>query len=245
MAQIQEFFNTHKPKSTAGIFSLVLPQVPETKHGIALDLCCGSGELTAKLAEKGYRAYGVDISSTFIGQSGAEAAGYVLGDVNAVPFADGAAALVCSIDSLQYFADPGATLAEMARLLEPGGTLIISCQNNYNPAGIKKWVMEHLTGKTWSPWLVHPIENHITYPWLVATLRAQGLEIEYVRGQQFLTAWVSLLPGFIRNWSPWKNKLWRSPARVAARVRFPRAIEESFLARFAMIVLIRAQKVNT
>jgi SAM-dependent methyltransferase len=242
VAEILEFFNTHKPKSTPRIFGLVLPQVPEANHTVALDLCCGSGELTAKLAEKGYRAYGVDISSTFIGQSGEEAAGYVQGDVNAVPFADGSAALVCSIDSLQYFADPGATLAEMARLLQPGGTLILSCQNNYNPAGIKKWIMERLTGKTWSPWLVHPIENHITYPWLIQTLRVQGLEVEYMRGQQFLTAWVGLLPGFIRNWSPWKNKPWRSPASVASRVRLPRAIEESVLARFAMIVLIRARK---
>jgi hypothetical protein len=53
---------------------------------------------------------------------------------------------------------------------------------------------------------------------------------------------VSLLPEFIRNWSPWKNKPWRSPASIASRVRLPKAIEESGLARFAMIVLVRARK---
>jgi SAM-dependent methyltransferase len=242
MSDITQFFNTHKPKSTPKIFGLVLAQV-ETSHGeVALDLCCGSGDLTGKLAVKGYRAYGVDISSRFIGSSGEDAAGFVLGDVNAIPFADQSAALVCSIDSLQYFVDPGITLAEMARLLKPGGTLVLSCQNNYNPAGIKKWFMERLTGRSWSPWLVHPIENRITYPWLMATLMANGFEVEYVRGQQFLTAWMSLLPAFIRNWSPWKNKPWRSPASLAARIRLPRSIEESVLARFAMIVLVRARK---
>jgi SAM-dependent methyltransferase len=242
VTEVLEFFNTHKPKSTPRIFGLVLAQVESANSEVALDLCCGSGDLTAKLAGKGYRAYGVDISNRFIGSEGDEAAGFVQGDVSAVPFASGSAGLVCSIDSLQYFVDPGATLVEMARLLKPGGTLILSCQNNYNPAGIKKWIIERLTGRSWSPWLVHPIENHITYPWLIATLRANGLEIEYVRGQQFLTAWVSLLPGFIRNWSPWKNKPWRSPASIASRVRLPKAIEESGLARFAMIVLVRARK---
>jgi SAM-dependent methyltransferase len=242
VSEVLQFFNTHKPKSTPKIFNLVLAQVQPSQGDVALDLCCGSGRLTGKLAEKGYCAYGVDISSQFIGGSGEEAAGFVVGDVNAVPFADHSAALVCSIDSLQYFVDPGATLAEMGRLLKSGGTLILSCQNNSNPAGIKKRIMERLTGRSWSPWLVHPIENHITYPWLMDTLRANGFEIEYVRGQQFLTAWVSLLPAFIRNWSPWPNKPWRSPSNLAARIRLPRLVEESYLARFAMIVLVRARK---
>jgi SAM-dependent methyltransferase len=242
MSSLQAFFNQHKPKSTPNIFGLVLQQVDAVNDGVALDLCCGSGELTAKLAEKGYRAYGVDISSHFIGQSGGDSAGFVLGDVNAVPFAAGSAQLVTSIDSLQYFADPGATLAEIARLLPPGGRLVLSCQNNYNPAGIKKWLMEKITGKSWSPWLVHPIENRITYPWLVKTLQANGFEIEYVRGQQFLTAWVSLLPAFLRNTSPWPGKPWRSLSSLASRVRLPSFIEESVLSRFAMIILIRARK---
>jgi tRNA/tmRNA/rRNA uracil-C5-methylase (TrmA/RlmC/RlmD family) len=70
VAEIRAFFNTHKPKSTPRIFGLVMAQVPAGEQKVALDLCCGAGELTATLAEKGYRAYGVDISSRFIGQSG-------------------------------------------------------------------------------------------------------------------------------------------------------------------------------
>lgn len=244
MSSIRAFFNEHKPKSTPNIFTLVSGQVEAGQGDIALDLCCGSGRMTAKLAEKGYCAYGVDISNRFIGVDGEGAAGFVVGDVNNIPFADGSARLVCSVDSLQYFADPGAVLAEMARLLPPGGRLVLSTQNNYNPAGIKKWIMETVTGKPWSPWLVHPIENRITYPWLIRTLQANGFQVKYVRGQQFLTAWVSLLPAFIRNWSPWPNKPWRSLASLAARVRLPRALEESFLSRFAMIVLVRAEKVR-
>lgn len=240
--ELQTFFNEHRPKSTPGILDRALGQIPAGDGAIAYDLCCGMGELTARLAQQGYCAYGVDISDHFIGQAGADANGFVVGDVNAIPFTSGRAQLVCCIDSLQYFRDPGAVLQEMARLLKPGGTLLISTQNNSNPAGLKKRLIERLTGQSWSPWLVHPIENHITYGWLQQTLTDCGLEVDYVRGQQFLTAWVSVLPRAVRLWTPWPDKPWRSLAGMAQRTALPQCIEESALARFAMIVMIRAHK---
>ena len=118
----------------------------------------------------------------------------------------------------------------------------MSCQNNYNLAGIKKWLIQRLTGKTWSPWLVHPVENFLLYPDIITMLEASGYTVEYVRGKQFLTAWVSLLPAFVRHWTPWRDKPWRSLAAIASRVSLPTFIEESYLARFAMITLIRARK---
>ena len=242
MAELKRFFNEHKPKSTPGIFELALKHIEAGEQTAALDLCCGSGELTGRLGNKGYRAYGIDISSRFIGLAGEGAEGFVNGDVNCLPFATNSLSLVTFIDSLQYFREPEAIIAEIVRILRPQGTLILSAQNNFNPAGVKKWLVEKATGNSWSPWLVHPIENNITYPWLIRTLEAQGFEIEYVRGQQFLTAWVSLLPGFIRNWTPMPDKPWRTLAGVSQRVSFPQPIEESFLARFAMITFIRATK---
>jgi SAM-dependent methyltransferase len=241
MSDLQGFFNAHKPKHTPGIFQLALAHTPPGS-GIALDLCCGLGELTASVAARGYCAYGVDISTRFIGQNGAGASGFLIADMNApLPFAAGRAVLVYCIDSFQYIADPDSFLAEVARVLKPGGLFIFSTQNNYNPAGVKRWLIESRTGRTWSPWSAHPIENHVTYPWLRHALARHRFTIEYRRGLQFLTAWVSLLPGFIRNRSLWKDKPWRSPASVAQRIRLPGAIEESALAHFAMMVFVCAR----
>ena len=239
---LRDFFNSHKPKSTRGIFADVLNQVQPGEEGIALDLCCGMGQLTELLSEQGYRAFGVDLADYFIGAEGAAADGYTVADVNHLPFKTACASLVCSVDSLQYFADPGAVIHEIGRLLKPGGQLILSTQNNSNPAGGKKWLIKKLTGRDWSPWLLHPVENFVTYPWLIRTLEAEGFEVEVVRGKQFLTAWVSLLPGWLRHWSPWREKPWRSIASIAGRIQFPDAIETSLLARYAMIVLISARK---
>jgi len=244
MSEILRFFNTHKPKSSPGIIDLALRHTKDGSGEIAIDLCCGAGSLTGQAATRGFRAYGVDISSQFIGTApvATHAAGFVNGDVMSVPFKSASARLVYCIDSLQYFDNPDQVLAEMARLLEPGGVLIFSTQNNYNPAGIKKIVMEKLTGRNWSPWLAHPVENRITYPWLMQALERHGFAVEYVRGRQFLTAWVSLLPAFIRNWTPWPGKHWRSPAGIAQRTNLPDRFEESGLARFAMMLFIRARK---
>ncbi|MHB8625502.1 MAG: methyltransferase domain-containing protein [Aggregatilineales bacterium] len=242
MSDLQTFFNTHKPKSTPGIFQLALAHTPPDT-GLALDLCCGAGKLTALIAEQGYKAYGIDISSRFIGQNGSGANGFLIADVNrSLPLASGCATVVYCIDSFQYATDPDSLLSEVARVLKPGGMFIFSTQNNYNPAGVKRWLIEKIAKRPWSPWLVHPIENHVTYPWLRRALARHGFNIQYRRGLQFLTALVSLFPGFIRNTSPWKDKPWRAPSSVAQRVRFPQPIEESVLARFAMVVFVCARK---
>ena len=242
MSELQSFFNTHKPKSSPKIFDLVLHQLPTETEGIAIDLCCGAGQLTAALESEGYMALGVDIADEYIGKAGSAASGYVQSDVNDLPFSGGNAQLICMIDSLQYFADPKTTITEIERLLAPNGHLILSTQNNFNLVGVKKLLIESITGKPWSPWLAHPIENRITYPWLLRTLEQHGFEIQYVRGRQFLTAWVGLLPSAIRNWSPWSDKPWRSLAHIAQRTTLPRRIEESFLKRFAMITFVHAIK---
>jgi SAM-dependent methyltransferase len=241
MVEHQDFYNAHKPKSTEGIFSHILELVPQD-GGVAYDLCCGTGILTNALAERAFQSYGLDIANLHIGKNGQAAHAYIVADVNKLPFADEQADLITFVDSLQYFAKPQATIAEIARLTKPGGYLILSTQNNYNLAGVKKWLIHKVTGESWSPWLRHPIENAISYPQLVRILEDAGFEIEYVRGKQFLTAWVSLLPSFIRNWSAWPDKPWRSLASVAGRTHLPQVIEESLLARFAMIVLLKARK---
>jgi len=247
MSQLQTFFNAHKPKSTPGVIALAMQQTDavtsRTPASIALDLCCGAGTLTALAAERGYRAYGLDITAQYFGHDADQQARFMLADMNApLPFRDGCAEIVYCIDSFQYAARPADLLAEVWRVLKPGGTFIFSTQNNYNPAGIKRHLLERIGGRPWSPWLVHPIENHVTYPWLMRALAERGFTIEYVRGLQFLTAWISLLPAFVRNTSPWRNKPWRSAAGFAQRVRLPSRVEESALARFAMIVFIRARK---
>jgi SAM-dependent methyltransferase len=48
------------------------------------------------------------------------------GDASALPWPNGAFDLVTSLEALEFFPRPRRALAEMARVLRPGGTLVIS-----------------------------------------------------------------------------------------------------------------------
>jgi ubiquinone/menaquinone biosynthesis C-methylase UbiE len=242
MSNLMEFFNLHKPKSAAGNIRLAVEQTPDDAGSVIIDICCGAGRLAALMAARGFRAYGVDISTKYIGAEAEDQAAFVVSDMMATPFRTGCADVVYCIDSLQYAGDPEQALIEMGRLLRLGGLLIFSTQNSYNLLGIKKQLIERLTGRIWSPWLAHPIEHSVTYPWLIKTLEQHGFAVEYVRGRQILMAWVGFLPGFIRRWSPWPDKPYRSLQGVAQRVQFPARIEESFGGRYGANLFIRARK---
>jgi ubiquinone/menaquinone biosynthesis C-methylase UbiE len=100
-----------------------------------LDAGCGDGRYLAALAEAPgtpQRVVGVDISERILGAAelAAEAAGVgaelVRANLEALPFADGEFDLVLSVQVVEHLLDPAAGLGELARVLEPGGTLIVS-----------------------------------------------------------------------------------------------------------------------
>jgi SAM-dependent methyltransferase len=85
---------------------------------LTLDAGCGEGRVGRELAARGHQVVGVDGSPTL-----ARLAGAVLGDLSALPFPDGVADLVVSHMVLQDVDDLDATMRELARVLDPAGTL--------------------------------------------------------------------------------------------------------------------------
>jgi SAM-dependent methyltransferase len=93
-----------------------------------LDLGCAYGYLVAEAAAGGFRATGIDISRYALGRAAADApaaAGRVTrGLLERLPFANGTFAVVSAFDVLEHLVDPEAALAEVRRVLCPGGALI-------------------------------------------------------------------------------------------------------------------------
>ena len=92
---------------------------------VLVDLACGGGLMAPHAQRLGYRHVGVDL-----GVRGLEAAREhgvlpVRGSVLAVPLADGCADVVVAGEILEHVEDDVGVLAECARLLRPGGTLVI------------------------------------------------------------------------------------------------------------------------
>jgi SAM-dependent methyltransferase len=101
------------------------------------DEACTEGLLPA-LALRAERSVGVDVSPEVVARA-APRLGAVethAADVRALPFADDSFAAVVSNSTLDHFEGPaqvGEALAEIRRVLEPGGRLVITLDNPINP----------------------------------------------------------------------------------------------------------------
>jgi 2-polyprenyl-6-hydroxyphenyl methylase/3-demethylubiquinone-9 3-methyltransferase len=92
---------------------------------LLVDLACGGGLMAPHVARLGYRHVGVDLGVPGLKLAGAHGVLPVRGSVLAVPLADGCADVVVAGEILEHVEDDVAVLAEAARVLRPGGTLII------------------------------------------------------------------------------------------------------------------------
>ena len=137
---------------------------------LVLDIGCGLGGKTVAYAEAGARVIGVDLSEKNISQcfdfartQRVEAA-FVAGDAERLPFAAGTFDLVIANDSLEHFGNPEGALAELARVLRPGGSIILFFTPWGSPLG------SHLYDYIRAPWC------HLLFPeWLLRGLLEREL----------------------------------------------------------------------
>jgi SAM-dependent methyltransferase len=89
---------------------------------LALDLGCGTGFVTASLGRRGWCAAGVDFSAPMLAAARADLpdARLVRARAEVLPVRSGTASLVTAGTAFHWMA-PAETVAEMARVLEPGG----------------------------------------------------------------------------------------------------------------------------
>lgn len=100
-----------------------------------LDVGCGAGVDLARFAAAGARATGVDLSPKAIAlarqnlRHRAIGAALAVADGEALPFREGAFEYVFAHGVVQYTADPRQLVAEVRRVLAPGGTAFFQVYN--------------------------------------------------------------------------------------------------------------------
>jgi SAM-dependent methyltransferase len=113
-------FNPSYQKHVA-TYRLCAPLLPD---GSVLDLGCGVGHSYTELAPR--RTVGVDVEASVLAGQDRETH---VADMRSLPFANATFASVLSVQSIEHVPDPGRAMAEVKRVLAPGGRAIFVTPN--------------------------------------------------------------------------------------------------------------------
>lgn len=116
------------------LFRTLIRPLGPGEPAVALELGCGAGTYVRLLGGFGYRAIGLDYSVVALGRAVAADPGgkgrYLAGEAYSLPCRSRSADLVVSIGVLQSLGSPELALDEMARILRPGGRLLVEVLNS-------------------------------------------------------------------------------------------------------------------
>ncbi len=115
----------------------MLARIEGRGFGTALDVGCGEGRFCRMLRARGIAATGIDPTARLIAEARARDpdGDYVEGRAEALPFDDARFDLVVSYLSLIDIEPFREAIAEMARVLRPGGTLLVASMSSVYTAG--------------------------------------------------------------------------------------------------------------
>jgi 2-polyprenyl-6-hydroxyphenyl methylase/3-demethylubiquinone-9 3-methyltransferase len=172
-----------------------------------LEVGCGGGLVCEELAGRKAVMVGVDPSQealaaarTHAQQSGlGHIIHYEQGSAEALPYADGSFSVIVCLDVLEHVRDLKATIAEIARVLAPGGVFVFDTINRTLIArAVLIWYGENIPNGS----LVRGIHNYhdfIKPRELQAVLVASGLQVHELMGfmpRGFVNGHLKMGPGW-------------------------------------------------
>jgi trans-aconitate methyltransferase len=115
-----------------GVVDLLAPRPGER----ILDLGCGDGQLTARLAAAGAEVIGIDSSAAMAEAARSRGVQAIVASMEALPFVDTSFDAAFSNAALHWVRDHDRMLAEVSRVLRPGARFAAECGGQGNIAAI-------------------------------------------------------------------------------------------------------------
>lgn len=178
------------------VWQLVSEQLP---CGAFLDAGCGDGRHLAALARSGHRptrVVGSDISQRILETARAAAAPLepelVQANLEALPFAHDSFDLVLCTQVIEHLLDPAAGVRELARVLRPGGRIVLTTDNQR--AFVSK-TLNAPRAATVRALRLHPRYRRVDFPHadftraeVEALVQTAGLRVEHAETFRFTLA---------------------------------------------------------
>ena len=167
-----------------------------------IDVGCGDGRHIVEAARRGCYAVGLDYDAVELRKAreriGAHRVDLVVGDASRLPFRDAAFDAVICTETLEHLPDDAGAIAEIARLLRPGGALLGAVPSHFTE--LLYWRLSH------GYWNTPGGHVRIYRPRaLTARLARAGLQVRRVRYVHFIDSIVWLrfcLTDFLRPSKP-------------------------------------------
>jgi 2-polyprenyl-3-methyl-5-hydroxy-6-metoxy-1,4-benzoquinol methylase len=161
----------------------------EMKGRMVLDLGCATGWLSERAAREGATVVAVDLGPRLVSAARARAkcAG-VIADMTALPFREGSFDFVINPEVIEHVQDQASAVTNMARVLKPGGSLLLTTPNRP-----WLWVITLATRLKLRPY--EGIENWISLARLRKLMAERNLVIEKYQGFNLFWPFSHVIPG--------------------------------------------------
>jgi 2-polyprenyl-6-hydroxyphenyl methylase/3-demethylubiquinone-9 3-methyltransferase len=181
-------------KTLHDIDPLRVAYIAERAHlagAAVVDVGCGGGLLAESLARRGARVTAIDLAESMLQIARLHAVGgnldidYRLQSVEALASETGASFdIVCCMEMIEHVPEPAALVAELARLLRPGGALFVSTISRTPRAFVTAIVAaEYVLGLV--PRGTHEYARLLRPAELARFARAAGLQLLDVSGMSY------------------------------------------------------------
>jgi 2-polyprenyl-3-methyl-5-hydroxy-6-metoxy-1,4-benzoquinol methylase len=161
------------------------PLIGDVAHRRVLDIGCGDGVLARRLAAAGAEVVGLDADPAMLqaAQDGAAVEGVrldlVRGRVEAIPAASESFDIVTAVTVLCFVRDERQAWAEMARVLRPGGRIVIGELGRWSFWALRRRIRGWFGSRLWCGAAFHSAAE------LRRAAEDAGLVVEEIRGAVF------------------------------------------------------------
>jgi len=164
----------------------------DVEHKVVLEIGCGRGGFSNYLFQR-YPLIGklfacdYSLAALEIGKSKASSLDKIVWkqeDAQRLSFNANTFDTIISCETIEHLPEPRKALAEMHRVLKPGGRFILTCPNYFNLFGI--WCLyRKIIGKPYTEG-GQPYVNYIQLPSVYIKIKSLGFKIEHFHSSEFV-----------------------------------------------------------